>query len=217
MLKNSLRRFIELHASFNRLILATLCLTAVAACSNKKPASIRVFNAEKLLEQRNVKNEAFRDGKKSPLPASALARFSGLHYYEPNATYALRAVLKRSQKPDTITMQTTTSELRQVARIGVFEFLLGGRQYRLTAFAYIEAGSSYDIFVPFKDATNGIDTYEVGRYLNITPLEDDMAYLIDFNEAYNPYCAYNEAYSCPLVPPENVLPVSIAAGELRWR
>lgn len=217
MLKDSLCRFIELLASNHSLILASLCLLAVAACTDDKPASARVFNAEKLLEQRNVKNQAFRDEKKSPLPASALARFSGLHYYRPNATYAVRAVLKRSQQPDTITMQTTTSELRQVARIGVFEFLLGGRQYRLTAFAYIEAGSSYDIFVPFKDATNGIDTYEVGRYLNITPLEDDMAYLIDFNEAYNPYCAYNDAYSCPLVPAENVLPVAIAAGEKKWK
>jgi uncharacterized protein (DUF1684 family) len=216
MLKGNLFRFIALHISFIRFLVPTLCLAVAVACSGDRPAGVKIFSAERILEHRKKKDEAFSDTKRSPLSIVEIARFHGLHYYKPNADYAVRAILKRSSRLDTITMQTTTSELRQVVRIGVFEFLLGGKQLHLTAFAYIEPRNNYELFVPFKDATNGVDTYEVGRYMSIEPLEDDSAYLIDFNEAYNPFCAYNEVYSCPLIPIENVLPISVAAGEKKW-
>ncbi|MBI2794321.1 MAG: DUF1684 domain-containing protein [Ignavibacteria bacterium] len=217
MLKGTPFKSIAFHISFSSFLVPALILAVAASCSGDRPAGAKVFSATRILEQRKMKDDAFSDAKRSPLSSVEIARFHGLHYYEPNADYAVRAVLKRSEELDTLTMQTTTSELRQVVRIGVFEFLLGGKRHRLTAFAYIEARNNYELFVPFKDATNGIDTYEVGRYMNIEPLEDDSAYLIDFNEAYNPFCAYNEVYSCPLIPVENVLSTAIAAGEKKWK
>lgn len=176
-----------------------------------------LFDVEHLLEQRTQKDEVFRDALQSPLPAAVLTRFEGLHYYEPNDDFAVPAVLNRSSSLDTINMLTTTSELRQFIRFGVFKFSIGDKQEQLTAYGFIDGDKKSELFVPFKDATNGIDTYETGRYLTVALLDDDSSYVIDFNEAYNPYCAYNDAYSCPLVPKENVLLVPIEAGEKKWR
>lgn len=105
-------------------------------------------------------------------------------------------------------MQTSTGDTRTHRRLGVLRFVVAGEEAVLTLFAD-EAGG---LFLPFADALAGQETYEAGRYLEPEPLADGRV-LVDFNLAYNPCCAYNDDWSCPLTPPKNRLRVAIRAGE----
>jgi uncharacterized protein (DUF1684 family) len=108
-------------------------------------------------------------------------------------------------------MQTSTHQPRQMERIGTLAFTLQGKLLRLAA--YHEVGDSSDhLFVPFTDLTSGKETYQAGRYLDIARSPTGV-YVVDFNEAYNPYCYYNSTYDCPYPPKENRLSVAITAGE----
>jgi len=198
-------------------VVLVLCIVAmITACEEENAMQENVFDAQALIESREQKDEAFRNIDQSPLSTNDIASFSGLHYYEPNEELAVEAVFVKADKQDTFLMPTSTSELRQTFKIGTFEFMIDGKKQKLNAYGFVSTANSDELFVPFKDVTSGVDTYGAGRYLNVERLSDDSAYILDFNEAYNPYCAYNDAFSCPLVPKENVLNVRIEAGEKRW-
>jgi uncharacterized protein (DUF1684 family) len=113
-------------------------------------------------------------------------------------------------------MATSTGEVRPQVRYAELRFRLGGRGLRLSGFADPHQHHAHELFVPFRGATSGRETYGAGRYLEVE-LEHhaDGAHTttIDFNLAYNPYCAYSPDYSCPIPPAENRLPVAITAGE----
>ena len=104
-------------------------------------------------------------------------------------------------------MQTTTGDVQTYERFGRFRFTVDGEQAELTIYA-----NPHGYFLPFADSSAGKETYGAGRYLEPERLPDGR-FRIDFNMAYNPYCAYNELYSCPITPFENRLKVPIRAGE----
>jgi uncharacterized protein (DUF1684 family) len=154
----------------------------------------------------------------SPLDDDQQAEFRGLNYYDENPAYIFEAPVERFGADEPlIEMQTSTGDTRHYRRWGRFEFEVDGETGSLVIYSDPHAG---DFFLPFKDATNGRDTYGAGRYMdNHRPgleLVDDDRIRIDFNYAYNPYCAYNEMYSCPLPPAENWLKVPIRAGEKKF-
>lgn len=177
------------------------------------------FDAAALLRDRKAKDEEFRS-EYSPLPREQWAGFEGLHYYEPTAEYYIPVAWKVLAKPDTVQIAATKSDdIRTMVRYGVFTFSIGGTECKLTAYKNTgETAQRYPtlLFVPFQDKTTGVDTYGAGRYLDLEEPAGEKEYTLDFNRAYNPYCAYNEAYSCPLVPEENILPVAIRAGEKNY-
>jgi len=107
----------------------------------------------------------------------------------------------------TITMQTSTGDVQDYDRYGRFSFTVEGQEAQLTIYH-----TGHDFFLPFADALAGEETYPAGRYLEPRPLGDGR-FLVDFNYAYNPYCAYNERWSCPIPPAENRVKVAIRAGE----
>jgi uncharacterized protein (DUF1684 family) len=108
-------------------------------------------------------------------------------------------------------MPTSTGTQRRYQQVGVLEFLL--QNQTMTLGAFVEDGQPIvDLFVPFADTTSGSDTYPAGRYLDLHPTSTGI-YTIDFNRAYNPYCAYNESYECPYPPASNRLKIAIRAGE----
>ena len=199
-------------------LLMIFCAVAMlTACEEETAMQGSEFDEQALIESRKQKDDAFRNIDQSPLSSDAIASFDGLHYYAPNEELAVEAVFVPAEKQDTFLMPTSTSELRQTFRTGTFEFTVDGKAQKLNAYGFVRSENGTELFVPFKDATSGVDTYGAGRYLNVERLEDDSAYILDFNEAYNPYCAYNDAFSCPLVPKENVMSVRIEAGEKRWK
>ncbi len=197
-------------ARFLVIALAALSLV-VSACDEDEALPLDGYDEQGILDARAAKDEAFRSDE-SPLPPHLRGSFTGLHYYEPDPDFAVDAVFSPAARVDTFTMTTTTSELRKAMRVGTFAFDLRGKAYRLQAYQFVDGGrDSY--FVPFTDATNGGTTYKAGRYLDIRVADDDSSYVLDFNMAYNPYCAYDENFSCPVVPRENDLPIPVAAGE----
>ena len=151
----------------------------------------------------------------SPLEHEKQESFEGLDYYEVNPALVLEVEVERfSDDEPVVTMQTSTGDEQQYRRWGRFSFEIEGQSAALTIYSDPQG---QDFFMPFKDATNGKETYGARRYMDehrpgFRPLAGDK-FKVDFNYAYNPYCAYSPHYSCPLPPPENWVQVPIQAGE----
>ena len=160
---------------------------------------------------RQQKDQFFRTSPYSPIEDRL--NFTGLAYFsiEPGLRFTLP--LQPAAAPEPLTIQTNTGEARDFLRLGVVEFAVDGQPARLTIYRGAE---QEELFAPFRDATSGSESYGAGRYLEPELLPDGRI-LLDFNTAYNPFCAYSENFSCPLPPAENHLPVPIRAGEKRYK
>ncbi len=163
---------------------------------------------------RRQKDKFFKESEESPLLPDDKEHFSGLVYYPVDAAYRVVATLVPDAHPGTFRVQTTTGDFKEYTRMGRLEFQLGEQTYSLTAFVppADEPLHGNRIFVPFRDKTSSKGTYGAGRYLDLNKRAGNE-YVLDFNRAYSPFCAYSPYYSCPLPPGENNLPVEILAGE----
>lgn len=166
----------------------------------------------RLQDERAQARDFFR-GPESPLEDADRAAFQGLRYYEPDPAWNLRLTLEPVATRDTLIMLDTKGEERVYERVGRFRFRRDGQPQALTLFR--EPYHKY-FFLPFKDPTNGPETYHVGRYLEPVPLSGGE-FVLDFNRAYNPYCAYAHRWACPIPPDENRLTVPVRAGERKYR
>jgi len=139
--------------------------------------------------------------------------FEHLLYFPPDPRYAVKARLERFPEPPQMKVTTTRRLEKTFYRFGRVHFQLEGKELSLTALkSSLEGPDSGYLFIPFKDATNGEETYEVGRFLDVPePAEDE--FILDFNLCYNPLCNYSPAYNCPMPPLENILKVGIPVGE----
>jgi uncharacterized protein (DUF1684 family) len=156
---------------------------------------------------RQDRDEAFRLDPDSPLDPDQRRAFAGLHYFPPNPALDLALQVEELDPKTEIEMQTTTGDVRRYERFGHVRFEIDGQPVRLTVF---RVGS--DFFLPFADSLAGKETYGAGRYLEPERLPDGRMHL-DFNLAYNPYCAYSPHWSCTVTPVENRITVPIRAGE----
>ena len=161
-----------------------------------------------LEEFRTEKNTVFASDPQSPLTPAQKKTFIGLNYYSENPALRFEKKINKAANRETIKMQTSTGSMQNFKKLGKVNFSVEGQEAELT----IYLGDHGDYFMPFKDASSGSETYGAGRYLEPIPLGGDL-FLIDFNYAYNPYCAYNDGWTCPLPPAENRLKVPIKAGE----
>ena len=170
--------------------------------------------ADILKFQHNL-NEEFKNPDKSPLPDRYRKDFEGLDFFAPDTNYVVKARLVRTPNALPFLMSTTGGEKSKEMVYGVLKFDLNGKQFELQVYQneelMLESGYEDYLFLPFSDLTNGNETYEGGRYLDLRIPEGDEI-VLDFNRAYNPYCVYNKKYSCPLVPPVNNLDTKILAG-----
>lgn len=185
---------------------------AAAACTSGPPAPDEGSYVEKITAERADKERMFRESSESPIPAGKQNELLPLSYYPVDSSYSAPAVLKLAEDRPVFDMPTSTGKLRKMERVGVLEFTLKGQPVSIGAF--VEAGTTRitRLFVPFSDMTTGTETYAAGRYLDLDPTTTGL-YEVDFNRAYNPYCAYNESYDCPYPPPSNRLKVPVRAGE----
>ncbi len=156
---------------------------------------------------RQQKDEFFRRSPHSPLIPEQRRTFQGLRYFPENPELSLTLPLEEFEQQEWVRMQTTTGEVQRYERTGKIRFEVDGQPVELTVFR-----NEHGYFLPFADSLAGVETYGAGRYLEPEVLPDGRL-RVDFNYAYNPYCAYNPAYSCPITPPENRLKVPIRAGE----
>ena len=167
------------------------------------------------LEYQQNLNKEFANPDESPLTSSDLKSFSGLDFYPIDDTYKVTAHFKRTENEAIFKMKTSTSRLPEYRKYGEISFELLGKTFQLNLYQNIELsqkkGFEDYLFLPFSDESCGQETYIGGRYIDLNiPTSDTI--VIDFNKAYNPYCAYNHKYSCPRVPLENDLKIAILAG-----
>jgi uncharacterized protein (DUF1684 family) len=189
-----------------------LVLTAALACAcSSGPGAPDQDFLQKELSRREARDQQFRTDK-DPIPEDKRGVLLPLRYYPPDASYSVAAALRLGQERPVVLMPTSTGTIRRYQRVGVLEFTFRGESLSLGAFVEEGAREIDGLFVPFVDATSGKETYPAGRYLDIPPTTTGF-YEIDFNKAYNPYCAYNATYECPYPPPSNRLKVEIRAGE----
>ncbi|GGZ77073.1 hypothetical protein GCM10007028_12870 [Algibacter mikhailovii] len=160
-------------------------------------------------------NAQFKDVTESPLKKKDRKTFEGLDFFQFDSLFVVKARFIRTPNEKPFKMKTTTDRLPEYLKYGELVFQLKGKQFKLNIYqnqSLVDVEGSEDyLFLPFLDETNGVESYGGGRYIDAKiPRNDTM--IIDFNKAYNPYCAYNDKYSCPLVPRENYLKVRIEAG-----
>lgn len=165
------------------------------------------MDTNNLLESRTAKDEFFATDPQSPLGRKSRRGFEGLKYYDPNPDLVFTSAVHPSDGA-AVRIQTSDGAERTYRRLGTVSFQVNGEDASLTLFSTGRPG----LFVPFRDATSGNETYGAGRYLDVKP-NGDGTVTLDFNYAYNPFCAYDDAYSCPLPPVDNWLSVQIEAGE----
>ncbi len=162
-------------------------------------------------EFRKQKDDFFKRDPYSPLTPEQRRDFKGLTYYPENPALRIVTTIEEFKEKQPVTMITSTGSVQDYLKYGQFTFDVNGEQATLQVYQDPQHGH---FFLPFVDATAG-ETYEAGRYLEIDP-EPDGQFLIDFNMAYSPYCAYNPNWSCPIPPKENRLKVRIEAGEKKF-
>jgi len=173
---------------------------------------------QRVLKWRKERNAFLKDHQRSPLLPQDKKNFKGMKYYPFDPKYFFsgqieRTVLHINNPKYYATFLTNKGTNKRYIRYGKFHFILNGKEYMIEIYKSI---LSDNLFIPFKDKTNGTETYEGGRYIEAEILPD-YKIILDFNMAYNPSCAYNEKFVCVLPPRENMLDIEIRAGEKNYK
>lgn len=167
----------------------------------------------KIEKQREEKNHYMRTAADSPF-ADSTALFTGLKYYPVNIDYRINARLTPIENKKPVSLPTSDNKQKSYIEYAHAEFELNGIKNKLLILEIMDRGPYRGtLFLAFADQTSANDTYGAGRYLDIKKVPGSSSITLDFNEAYNPYCAYNDNFSCPFPPKENILNVAIEAGE----
>ncbi|WP_158838191.1 DUF1684 domain-containing protein [Polaribacter sp. L3A8] len=163
-------------------------------------------------------NASYKDGSKSPLKKKDLRNFNGLDFFTVDATFIVNAKFTKIENAPTFEMATTTDRKPLYKKYGLLNFTLNGEKCELTIYQSQddlrdEKYKDY-LFLPFTDDTSGNESYGGGRYMDVmsTDITANNTVMLNFNNTYNPYCAYNDKYSCPLTPRKNHLNVEVKAG-----
>ena len=169
---------------------------------------------EDVENDRRQKDFFFGSHFESPLSAGEREGFQGLRYWPPDPEYRFETEFREHSDKKVRKVQDTGGNVRDLIRWGEFRFRAGGRECVLHA--YKSDPEEKRLFVPFRDTTSSRESYGAGRYIDLEPpgdMTEEGRCIFELNKAYNPWCAYSDAYVCPFVPPENCLKVPIRAGE----
>jgi uncharacterized protein len=169
---------------------------------------------DKIQKERDSKEQFMRTSKESPFAGDSTKSFTGLHYYPVDARYKTTATLTPITNKQVVLLTTNDGKEQRYVQYAYADFDLGGYHNRLLILEMIDMGPFRGkLFLAFGDETSAVETYGAGRYLDLTKTPGANTITLDFNLAYNPYCAYSDKFSCPLPPMENLLKVAIRAGE----
>ena len=194
-----------------RLLLFGLLALSLFACGEE---AVSTSSYEQSVMEARVQRDMQMREKTSVIPPGRRDAFRGLDYYGVDPTYRYVVPLRRFSAPDTVMIAESTGGVREQVRIGEVTIPLPGDTVDLVAFRGQSDAPRGRLWTPFADSTNGRTTYEAGRYVDLDPAGGDSV-VVDFNRAYNPTCAYNPDFACPLPPPENRIDVPVPAGERR--
>lgn len=166
---------------------------------------------QEVLQERVQRDMEMRE-KESVLPPRRRSTFQGLDYYPVDSTYRFVVPLRENAVADTVMLAENTGQIRAQARVGSVTIPLPSEEVTLAVFKGASDDPRGRRWIPFADETNGATTYKAGRYVDLIPAEKDSV-IVDFNRAYNPTCAYNPDFACPLPPDGNHIGGRIPAGE----
>jgi len=172
---------------------------------------------EDIEREREMKDRFFGQHWQSPIPAKERVHFKGLDYFPLDSAYRFELELHEHEEKGAVRMAYTKGQERDFLRWGEFRFTVSDQEQ--TNQVYKSDPTEDRLFILFRDATSGKETYSAGRYLDLESDIDQTAegkWILDFNKVYNPWCVYSENYTCPPVPPENRLEVPIYAGEKNY-
>jgi uncharacterized protein (DUF1684 family) len=185
----------------------------------------RLSDSNELDEFRRGRDELFRTHPQSPIEPELRSSFTGLRYFPHDPAYRVTAHAEEGDGSDLMIDTGGEDGAVRYRRAGTLVFQVGGEPCRLTMLSLVQYAGG--LFVPFRDATSGRETYGGGRYLFDTAKDTDglvfeitpgsAEVVIDFNYAYNASCAYSPRWACPLAPPENFLKLPVRAGELVYK
>jgi uncharacterized protein len=206
--------YFGIHKSYlmKTILVLILCITSFSAFAQTDSlqalSDIAVF--QKTL------NEEYKNRKESPLDEKDFAEFKGHDFFPVSLKYRVVAKLTVTEGSAFFPMKTTTTRLSTERIYGYVSFTIAGKEFRLPVYQSKDLMQTAEyadyLFFPFTDETNGYQTYGGGRYIDLRIPKEGNELIIDFNKAYNPYCAYNGRFSCPLVPKENQMNIEIPAG-----
>ena len=198
------------------IIISLFLFSLLANCAQEKKDSV----TEGIKDFQQKLNLEYADVKTSPLTEEDAITFSKLDFYPIDKKYYVKASFKRTPNEKPFDMLTTTSRLAKYVKYGEADFFLDGKQHTLNIYQSISLREKPEykdyLFLPFTDKTSGKESYSGGRYIDLKIPKGDTI-IIDFNKAYNPYCAYNHKYSCPIPPKGNYLNVEIKAGVKKYK
>ena len=194
------------------LFFAFLIVTISISCTTNKTS----YEDEIKLVQYEL-NLQYADAEESPLTEEDLKTFKALEFFEIDKKYRVEATFELTPNTPIFEMPTTTERLPLYRKYGIARFSLNGKKIELSLYQSqdLMMNAEYEdyLFLPFNDKTNGTTSYGGGRFIDLKlPSKDSKTIIIDFNKAYNPYCAYNGKFSCPIPPSENTIPIEISAG-----
>lgn len=166
---------------------------------------------------RKEKDHQMRTASDSPFASDSTHTFKGLSYFPINSQYRINARLTPVENKKTLTLPTSDNKEKTYLEYAYAEFELDGVQNKLLILEIMEMGPYRGtLFLAFSDETSANETYGAGRYLDVKKVPGSSSITLDFNEAYNPYCAYSNNFSCPFPPQGNHLKVAIRAGEMTY-
>lgn len=192
------------------LVIAVLCITVFYSLQGSQDEAAY---AEEIEKDREEKDRFMRTSGESPF-ASNRDEYAGLKYFPPDMKYRIIANLQPIQQKKTVILATNDGKEQRYVEYAYAEFKLDGVVNRLLILEIADMGPFRGkLFLGFGDETSARETYGAGRYLDVTKTPGSNTINLDFNLAYNPYCAYNDSFTCPLPPRENILNIPIRAGE----
>jgi uncharacterized protein len=204
----------------DRFLVLSFLFSASVLSGQISDDSLRIYY-DTIAKYRTGKNIRLMYAESSPLTTEQQRIFKGLNYYPANPEFRFEAIVVKEYEPISVFLKTTTDRMPEYLKYGEVVFTIGSNEFHLTAYQnkkLLDVLPDENIlFIPFRDATTGIETYEGGRYVECEVPDDGETTILDFNKAYNPYCAYNPGFSCVIPPEENLLPISIEAGEKKFR
>ena len=193
-------------------VLLLAALVALGGCTSGPGPGNDAAYIKDVEQARTEKDRLFAEDPESPVPPARRAALLPLKYFPVDPAFSVPASLKLNDQRPVFEMPTSTGTIRKMQLVGSLQFALQGQPMSLGAFVEDGVTEITTLFVPFADMTTGNETYPAGRYLDLHPTSTGF-YLIDFNKAYNPSCAFSDAYECPYPPPSNRLKIAIRAGE----
>ncbi len=170
---------------------------------------------DRINQERQEKDEFMRTSASSPFK-DINEEFTGLNYYPPDKDYKVTASITRFKNAEYVNINESDGSVKKYMKFAKADFLLQNQPVQLILLKPVGFGQMNVIFTAFTDETSGDETYGGGRYLDLD-FKNASKITIDFNQAYNPYCEYNESFSCPLPPRENHIPIAIRAGEKNYK